>query len=375
MGNTVRQMEHQQFLPPLVTVEVREGGRSFRSRTGESFSTSCFVAYDRLMGWEALVPSPAGSSDKSSDLQVEKGSKRKRSEHKCSLCDACSPSHKRYLGGRKTSHRKALSQSAVGALTVTGSRRIYQCSICLKGFPTGQALGGHMSHHCDFDGTSFLAGSSTMPATSLLASTEFELNILPVPEASFESVGRCSFLKKEDRVLKAPPLQKAIFDQVPIYKSRFWPTHVPTIVNALKQYLKKTFATDNSHRNDDITVDQSAFASGELRRVIQPPGRERFQEEALRAKMLSLRRCVSFPREISRWPQNESSKSSLEIRCGASTATGSRRIYQCSICLKGFLTGQALGGHMSHHCDFTEASCIAGSSTMPTTKLIVFHGV
>ncbi|PKA54285.1 hypothetical protein AXF42_Ash000118 [Apostasia shenzhenica] len=121
-----------------------------------------------------------------------------------------------------------------------------------------------------------------MPATSLLASTEFELNILPVPEASFESVGRCGFLKKKDRVLKALP-----------YKKRF----------------------SINHRNDDITVDQSAFAGGELRRVIQPPGRERFQEEALRAQMLSLRRCVSFPREISRWPQNESSKSSLEICC------------------------------------------------------------
>ncbi|PKA54282.1 Zinc finger protein ZAT10 [Apostasia shenzhenica] len=166
------------------------------------------AAVEKMIPPLIRMPSPAGSSDESSNLQIEKGSKRKRSEHKCSLCDAGSPSHKRYLGGRKTSHRKALSQSAAGASTAIGSQRIYQCSICLKGFPTGQALGGHMSHHCDFGGTSFIAGSSTMPATSLLASTEFELNIPPVPEASFESVGRCGLLKKEDRILKALPYKK-----------------------------------------------------------------------------------------------------------------------------------------------------------------------
>ncbi|PKA54284.1 hypothetical protein AXF42_Ash000117 [Apostasia shenzhenica] len=30
----------------------------------------------------------------------------------------------------------------------------------------------------------------------------------------------------------------------------------------------------------------------------------------------------------------------------------------------------ALDGHMSHHCDFAEASCISGSSMMPATSLL-----
>ncbi|PKA54286.1 Zinc finger protein 1 [Apostasia shenzhenica] len=164
------------------------------------------------------VPSPVGSSDESSNLLVEKGSKRKRSEHKCSLCGDAFPSHERYLGGHKTSHRNALSKSATDASTATESRRIYQCSICLKGFPTGQALGGHMSHHCDFTEASCIARSSTMPVTSLLSSTEFELNIPPAPETRLETVGRCGLLEKEDRVLKALPYKKR-------FSIKFWSRH------------------------------------------------------------------------------------------------------------------------------------------------------
>ncbi|PKA54283.1 hypothetical protein AXF42_Ash000116 [Apostasia shenzhenica] len=65
-----------------------------------------------------------------------------------------------------------------------------------------------MSHHCDFGGTSCIAGSSTMLATSVLAFTEFELTIPPAPEIPLESVGRCGLLEKEDRVLKALPYKK-----------------------------------------------------------------------------------------------------------------------------------------------------------------------
>ncbi|XP_047342679.1 zinc finger protein ZAT10-like [Impatiens glandulifera] len=85
--------------------------------------------------------------------------------YKCSVCDKTFPSYQA-LGGHKASHRKQISSpsanhddqnQSLSTTTTTNSdpsliiRRIHECSICHKCFPTGQALGGHK--RCHYEGS------------------------------------------------------------------------------------------------------------------------------------------------------------------------------------------------------------------------------
>ncbi|CAN6168641.1 unnamed protein product [Urochloa humidicola] len=83
--------------------------------------------------------------------------------YECSVCGKVYPSYQA-LGGHKTSHRKpptppptATPQAAPApagdeAATGTGGgahaeEKVHQCSLCLRTFPSGQALGGHKRLH------------------------------------------------------------------------------------------------------------------------------------------------------------------------------------------------------------------------------------
>ncbi|KAL1557898.1 ZINC FINGER protein [Salvia divinorum] len=74
----------------------------------------------------------------------------------CSVCGKGFPSHQA-LGGHKASHRirpateKKPSNSASAATddqsVAAGPHRLHKCSTCGRSFPSGQALGGHMRKH------------------------------------------------------------------------------------------------------------------------------------------------------------------------------------------------------------------------------------
>lgn len=133
-------------------------------------------------------------------------------DHKCSLCGKAFPSYQA-LGGHKTSHRKPNSTTADDRLSsespsvsvLSNGAKTHQCTICLKSFPTGQALGGHK--RCHYDGTIGSAAGAGGSAAS--GSRGFDLNLPPVPELGFEMGGRWNWdLEDGDEAQSPLPVKK-----------------------------------------------------------------------------------------------------------------------------------------------------------------------
>ncbi|PKA65936.1 Zinc finger protein ZAT10 [Apostasia shenzhenica] len=152
-------------------------------------------------------------------------------DHKCSVCGKAFPSYQA-LGGHKASHRKPILGSAGGVAvgddrlsagspaasssSSTAGGRVHQCQICLKTFPTGQALGGHK--RCHYDGTiGSAAGAGFSASAAASASSEaaiagargFDLNLPAAPDQfALEIVRRCWMPEEEDEVQSPLPLKK-----------------------------------------------------------------------------------------------------------------------------------------------------------------------
>jgi len=124
---------------------------------------------------------------------------------RCAVCGKAFASYQA-LGGHKSSHRKpptqeqyaaALAAAAVSAPdsdeTTTsssgGTGGPHRCTICRRGFATGQALGGHKRCHY-WDGMSVSVSVSASASVSASGGTgssgvtvrNFDLNLMPVPE-------------------------------------------------------------------------------------------------------------------------------------------------------------------------------------------------
>ncbi|XP_072958324.1 zinc finger protein 1-like [Typha angustifolia] len=185
--------------------------RSKRSRfsdrppTEEEYLALCLLMLARSGGGggaaaETNHPSPAAAPPSSA-----------RVEYKCSVCGKAFGSYQA-LGGHKTSHRKPVSSeepansstgspaASVGAST--GDGRVHQCSVCLKTFPTGQALGGHK--RCHYDGNIRSGGAAAGAAASEAGSSShrgFDLNIPATPEfVGFDVSRRCVVAAEEEEV-------------------------------------------------------------------------------------------------------------------------------------------------------------------------------
>lgn len=108
--------------------------------------------------------------------------------YECSVCGKVYASYQA-LGGHKTSHRKppapapAASEEASGGAAVAAAAaeaKVHRCSLCLRTFPSGQALGGHKRLHYEGgsaagDGTKEGAGVKAKAAAALLR--DFDLNL------------------------------------------------------------------------------------------------------------------------------------------------------------------------------------------------------
>nr|CAB3495534.1 unnamed protein product [Digitaria exilis] len=126
---------------------------------------------------------------------------------RCAVCGKAFASYQA-LGGHKSSHRKpptpeqhaaaaaaAASTAADSEETTTSSGGAvatgggpHRCTICRKGFATGQALGGHKRCHY-WDGSSVSVSSLSASASGTGSSAvtvmrNFDLNLMPVPESS-----------------------------------------------------------------------------------------------------------------------------------------------------------------------------------------------
>lgn len=133
--------------------------------------------------------------------------------YKCSVCGKAFGSYQA-LGGHKASHRKltggedstisaAASASGSSTAATSGSGRVHQCSICLKTFSSGQALGGHKRCHYDGSLGGGAASASAGRAASMSEGTGssdkgFDLNLPAVPEFVFDAARRCVVAEEEE---------------------------------------------------------------------------------------------------------------------------------------------------------------------------------
>ncbi|XP_047087077.1 zinc finger protein 36-like [Lolium rigidum] len=139
---------------------------------------------------------------------------------RCAVCGKAFASYQA-LGGHKSSHRKppptgvdhyaaaaavsahASASEDTAASSGGSTSGPHRCTICRRGFATGQALGGHKRCHY-WDGTSVSMSMSVSLSASASGSSavrNFDLNLLPVPE----SAGMKRWTEEEEVQSPLPP--------------------------------------------------------------------------------------------------------------------------------------------------------------------------
>lgn len=181
-----------------------------RGRSGLSKAAAAAAGFGRQEGggsrkqWSCPPPAPAREEE---ELRF-----------RCAVCGKAFPSYQA-LGGHKSSHRKpptAEQQAVVSAAdsedetTTSSGGGPHRCTICRRGFATGQALGGHKRCHY-WDGSSVSVSlSATTSATgtgtgsSGVTVRNFDLNLMPVPESD----GMRRWVDEEEEVQSPLPIKK-----------------------------------------------------------------------------------------------------------------------------------------------------------------------
>ncbi|KAE9618660.1 hypothetical protein Lal_00047559 [Lupinus albus] len=143
--------------------------------------------------------------------------------HRCSVCNKAFSSYQA-LGGHKASHRKSLSENGTAVTTIAATnnststaianKKLHECSICHKSFPTGQALGGHK--RCHYEGginnnNSNINTNNSSAVTAITSSEgggasshrhrDFDLN-LPAPLTEFLEPVRFDGEKKKVKIFE-----------------------------------------------------------------------------------------------------------------------------------------------------------------------------
>ncbi|XP_048573269.1 zinc finger protein 1-like [Triticum urartu] len=130
-------------------------------------------------------------------------------EHRCSVCGKGFPSYQA-LGGHKASHRPkpapagadepaASSSTTSSGAGAGGGGRVHECSVCKKTFPTGQALGGHK--RCHYEGPM---------GASAVASRGFDLNLPALPD----------IVTERERCMPAPADEEEVLSPLAFKKPR-----------------------------------------------------------------------------------------------------------------------------------------------------------
>ena len=143
---------------------------------------------------------------------------------RCAVCGKAFASYQA-LGGHKSSHRKpptpeqyaaahaATAQTASGGDfdettaspgSAAASGGPHRCTICRRGFATGQALGGHKRCHY-WDGMSASVSASAGTGSSGVTVRNFDLNLTPLPENNNAGIRRWA---EEEEVQSPLPIKK-----------------------------------------------------------------------------------------------------------------------------------------------------------------------
>ncbi|GJN32935.1 hypothetical protein PR202_gb21480 [Eleusine coracana subsp. coracana] len=182
--------------PPRVDSWAR-GGRRSKRRAGSADAAAhqqseeehlalCLLMLSRGVRGEADEDN-AGAVNKTATTAAAKG-------YECSVCGKVYASYQA-LGGHKTSHRKPPAPTpptqtqpqppvpAAEEAPHAAEEKVHQCSLCLRTFPSGQALGGHKRLH--YEGGASVDGvnkeqhviKAAKPGAAAAVLRDFDLNL------------------------------------------------------------------------------------------------------------------------------------------------------------------------------------------------------
>ncbi|KAG2638083.1 zinc finger protein 36-like [Panicum virgatum] len=196
--------------PPRVDSWARGGRRSKRRAGSPSGGGGAEQSEEEYLVLSLLMLSRGvrgDAGDGGGVVAAAKGAAKAGQGYECSVCGKVYPSYQA-LGGHKTSHRKpptptptpapqpaaaaapAGDEAApLGGGVAHAEEKVHQCSLCLRTFPSGQALGGHKRLHYEGGGAAGADGikadktkASAAQATSVLR--DFDLNLAAAAAAA-----------------------------------------------------------------------------------------------------------------------------------------------------------------------------------------------
>ncbi|KAJ1296633.1 hypothetical protein BS78_01G317000 [Paspalum vaginatum] len=178
----------------------------------DDFFAICLAA---LAGTRKFGPALALAQGKKHEPTPTPQPQQEELRFRCAVCGKAFASYQA-LGGHKSSHRKpptgeryastaaadsGETTSSGGTGTSAGGGGPHRCTICGRGFATGQALGGHKRCHY-WDGMSVSASGTASSAGT--AARDFDLNLTPRPE----SAGIKRWPEEEEEVQSPLPIKK-----------------------------------------------------------------------------------------------------------------------------------------------------------------------
>ncbi|XP_062187724.1 zinc finger protein AZF3-like [Phragmites australis] len=175
--------------PPPMDSWVRGGRRSKRrpgsagggaDQSEEEYLALCLLMLSRGVRGDAEDSGVA----RSVGAATAAAAKASQAGYECSVCGKVYASYQA-LGGHKTSHRKPPpppppQASAAGGDEASGcsahaEEKVHRCSLCLRAFPSGQALGGHKRLH--YEGGAAAADGVKDKTSSAELPRDFDLNL------------------------------------------------------------------------------------------------------------------------------------------------------------------------------------------------------
>lgn len=163
--------------PPRIDSWAR-GGRRSKRRAGspaasdgadhdqseQEYLALCLLMLSRGLRGDAGADARSAAAAPTAANKAGLGQHHHQNGYECSVCGKVYASYQA-LGGHKTSHRKPptpptppagaaaaapgdeASSGSGGAAHAEEKEKVHQCSLCLRTFPSGQALGGHKRLH------------------------------------------------------------------------------------------------------------------------------------------------------------------------------------------------------------------------------------
>lgn len=138
------------------------GGGADHDQSEQEYLALCLLMLSRGLRGDAEGAADVRSAGAAPTAANKAGAQHHQHGYECSVCGKVYPSYQA-LGGHKTSHRKPptpptpasaavapgdeASSGSGGTVHAEEKEKVHQCSLCLRTFPSGQALGGHKRLH------------------------------------------------------------------------------------------------------------------------------------------------------------------------------------------------------------------------------------